>query len=742
MRILNFIGTLAAVALTTTSPAATQSLPFADAFSYSNGNLFTVAAGVWDAGGSSGGEFTVATNAALVAPAGLASASGSGVVWSPSGTARRNLSQFSAVSSGEIYVSFLLNVVTAPTSSRLFAYLDNTTSSTSSPQLGLFLNGTTLGIGKKASSASVTTNLPAGTHFVVARYTFQTGDDRVDFWVNPASYSFGALIPPPALGGATGGSDPASLIYFALNASSGSGPALYLDEVRIGTTWAEVTPIGATVPPVPSSLMITQAFWSPDGMVLRGSGGTPGGAFQVLSVTNCTLDKNNWPVLGNHQFNGSGNFDCTNPVSLSESPRFFTLRTGAVTNPPVTPPGAPEILYHPQDISVAAGQSAVFSLIVTGSPSPAIQWFYNDNIALAGETNRSLILDGVQDADAGSYSATVTNVAGEVTSAFALLTVLPEGANNYDMIGFASLGGGTTGGAGGATVTVNSSSALESALNMSVPLIVQVQGTINIGTIDSKPNKTIVGLGSDATLVGNLKITHTTNIIVRNLTLRDSNTDGITIQESIRVWVDHCTFVNNKDGNLDITHGSDWVTISWCKFYYTRDNDHNFSNLIGHNDNNASEDAGSLRITWHHNWWGDMCVERLPSVRFGRAHVFNNYYYSPGNNYCVRTRIQAECRVENNFFQNVQNPWEQYITSPGHVQGKLFATNNNIAFLGTDYGVTWTGSLTNRDSTIRAMIPGTDQVFALPYSHPLQGASDVPAAITNNAGAGKGPFAP
>jgi pectate lyase len=208
---------------------------------------------------------------------------------------------------------------------------------------------------------------------------------------------------------------------------------------------------------------------------------------------------------------------------------------------------------------------------------------------------------------------------------------------------------------------------------------------------------------------------------------------------SANVWIDHCTITDSGDGAIDITQESDNVTVSWCHIYYSSASlPHRLASLIASSD----ADSGNYRTTYHHNWFGTNCQERLPSVRFGSAHVFNNYYNAPGNNYCVRTRIEAECLVQNNFFQSVKNPWEQYITSSSHIQGKLSASGNNVGFLGTANGVTWTGSMTNGDGTIRVMIPGTDTVFAPPYSYTLDAASSVPNTVTNNAGAGKGPFAP
>ena len=127
-------------------------------------------------------------------------------------------------------------------------------------------------------------------------------------------------------------------------------------------------------------------------------------------------------------------------------------------------------------------------------------------------------------------------------------------------------------------------------------------------------------LGTDATLIGDLGVKHLTNVIVRNIHFTNPGTgngsggagdgDGLTMQYATNVWVDHCTFTDCADGSLDITHASDWVTVSYCKFNYTTNSGHNFVNLIGHSDNNAAEDTGTLHVTFHHNWWSTLCVER------------------------------------------------------------------------------------------------------------------------------------
>jgi pectate lyase len=305
-------------------------------------------------------------------------------------------------------------------------------------------------------------------------------------------------------------------------------------------------------------------------------------------------------------------------------------------------------------------------------------------------------------------------------------TPIPAGA----MIGFAAYGG-TTGGAGGQTVTVTTASDFERYVGSHDPYIVQVQGTIDLGGSQAtvRENKTIIGLGAGATIIGGLKISHYDNLIVRNLTIKNSNNDGLTIQDCRRVWVDHCTFIDSADGQLDVVHGSDWVTVSWCKFYYTRNNDHNFVNLIGHDDDNGSEDNGALHVTFHHNWWSTLSIERMPSVRYGRVHFFNNYNNASGNNYCIRTRINAEVLAENNYFENVKNPWEQYVTEAGGTPGKVRAVNN------VEVNTTWYVEPTpDRDGNQSFLIPGTDSVFAPPYSYTLESGSTVKASVMAGAG--------
>jgi pectate lyase len=103
---------------------------------------------------------------------------------------------------------------------------------------------------------------------------------------------------------------------------------------------------------------------------------------------------------------------------------------------------------------------------------------------------------------------------------------------------------------------------------------------------------------------------------------------------------------------------------------------HRFSNLVGGTDSPSSyDDAATLNVTWHHNWWADYVVERQPRVRFGKNHVVNNLYTSTASKYCVRAGIQAQILVENNVFSGVTNP-QQFNSTADQATSTITSSGN------------------------------------------------------------------
>lgn len=97
---------------------------------------------------------------------------------------------------------------------------------------------------------------PGETIFVVGRYTFNIDsatDDTTSLWLNPDPSTFGAgSAPAPDLSFGAGGNDPAAPIdrFFFRSGGTTSSPVKQVaDELRVGTTWSDVTAV-----PEPSTL--------------------------------------------------------------------------------------------------------------------------------------------------------------------------------------------------------------------------------------------------------------------------------------------------------------------------------------------------------------------------------------------------------------------------------------------------------------------------------------------------------
>lgn len=172
-------------------------------------------------------------------------------------------------------------------------------------------------------------------------------------------------------------------------------------------------------------------------------------------------------------------------------------------------------------------------------------------------------------------------------------------------------------------------------------------------TVHVPANTSIVGI-EHATLKGIDLIIDADNVIIRNILFEspydyfpawdpkdgkegnwNSQYDCISIKGGTHIWIDHCHFrdgpetaetyldrkYEHRDGLVDITDQSDHITLSYNIFEH-----HNKAILIGNSDSKL-EDEGKLNVTLHHNYFHNL-VQRAPRVRFGKVHLYNNYYRS------------------------------------------------------------------------------------------------------------------
>ncbi|KAI0142888.1 polysaccharide lyase family 1 protein [Xylariaceae sp. FL1272] len=282
-------------------------------------------------------------------------------------------------------------------------------------------------------------------------------------------------------------------------------------------------------------------------------------------------------------------------------------------------------------------------------------------------------------------------------------------------IGYASQNGGTTGGTGGTTTTVSTLAQFTAAAGSDDAYVIVVSGAISgAAKVDVTSNKSIIGAsGSSLTGIG-LTINGESNVIVRNMkiskVLADYG-DAITIQASTNVWVDSCDLSSDMDhdkdyydGLVDVTHASDYVTISNSYLH-----DHWKGSLVGHSDSNGDEDTGHLIVTYANNYFANI-NSRGPSFRFGTGHIYNNYYYNMGTG--INTREGAQLLIESTVFESCGDNAIYFADSD--VTG--YAVVNDVD-LGGSENTAPTGTLTS-----------------VPYSYSLLGSGSVKSSVTASAG--------
>ncbi|WP_369035268.1 pectate lyase family protein [Streptomyces adonidis] len=230
-------------------------------------------------------------------------------------------------------------------------------------------------------------------------------------------------------------------------------------------------------------------------------------------------------------------------------------------------------------------------------------------------------------------------------------------------------------------------------------------------------NTTLVGVpGTNAGITGgSLQVKGVDNVIVRNLTFSatedcfpqwdptDGSTgnwnsayDSVTLRGATHVWADHNTFTdaphldsaNPKyygreyqihDGALDITNGSDLVTVERNQF-----TNHDKTMLIGSSD---TDSVGKLRVSIHHNVWKGI-VQRAPLARIGQIHIYNNYFDTTTLNgyaplYTVNSRAKAQVVAEYNAWKLPSGGKTAKLLS-GDGTGSVATTGNLVNGTATD----------------------------------------------------------
>jgi hypothetical protein len=243
--------------------------PVVDTFDYTAGGALSAEA-AW-AGVNSGDDILVASGS--LSYSGLETSTGNSVTFDESGA--EAFTTFSNVYSGNVYASFLFSVTAFQTNGSPDltdgGYFAGLASSTTGYDARLWVrpnpdtSGSTFDIGFGHQSSNPT--FTAGTYnlndviFVVMSYDVDNGMTNV--WINPDSSTFGAT--PPAVTISSMDDFPPSVIntFILRQDSDRETPFIQIDELRIDTSWASVTPAEGTASVIESQIDGFAAYPNP-----------------------------------------------------------------------------------------------------------------------------------------------------------------------------------------------------------------------------------------------------------------------------------------------------------------------------------------------------------------------------------------------------------------------------------------------------------------------------------------------
>ncbi|MEJ2045576.1 MAG: RICIN domain-containing protein [Reinekea sp.] len=340
------------------------------------------------------------------------------------------------------------------------------------------------------------------------------------------------------------------------------------------------------------------------------------------------------------------------------------------------------------------------------------------------------------------------------------------------LIGFAAQSGSdglstTTGGGNASPITVNSCSALKSALSSSDAAVIQIAANTTIDCRTSnrsvqacqiqcpsylgetnksifrvpvgnqtctelgstsnstvtrtrnetklvvKSNKTLEGMGANSKIVGgSLYMRDASNVIIRNLAIENVNPglieagDGISMYNASHVWVDHVLFRLISDGHIDM-YDSRNVTLSWNRFNGANPQycggKHAYTQIIS-----------DSHVTEHHNDYLNV-YGRNPKVSGSdsRVHIFNSLWKDVPY-FAIGVSDGAQVKVEGNYFDNASKPhWDS---------GNGYIDADRNVYRGSS------ASDSDRDSNATLF---TDLNL---YKYSLENADDVPSIVKNGVG--------
>ena len=426
--------------------------PFNYALGAINNGAATTATGTPTAttgGGFSGTWFAGGTGCAIVGGltyAGLPTANNA-LQWSPSVSYQgENLAAaITPATYGTVYVSFLYKAPSY-TANKSGLALDNGAGANQGYYLGMTASGT-FGVATVDNGTGTVLGTAAGTisfnttYFIVVEFDKDSGGTYYksgNIWINPTPGG----AQPAASGTFTGSYTLAT--KFADFLTLGSG--VITDEIRIGTTWEDVTPASVSAPSIPADLQVTSSGANTVSLSWTASSGSPtsynvkrattsGGTYSTVGTTTAPTVTYTDTVTGGATYyyevsavNGGGESINSSYVSATPTLGTPTAPTGLAATPGNTQVAlswtAPAV-GNPTSYNVLRGTNSGIYPVTNTSSSTS----YTDT-GLANGTTYYYVVEAVNSAGTSANSTQVI----ATPAAF---------ANVYEPFNYSSIADGT-----------------------------------------------------------------------------------------------------------------------------------------------------------------------------------------------------------------------------------------------------------------------------------------------------------
>jgi len=403
--------------------------------------------------------------------------------------------------------------------------------------------------------------------------------------------------------------------------------------------------------------------------------------------------------FGNSNLAGSATVVFNGTQLSPTSPELTNARSAVLWLNGWSPSLLPTIVAHPSNLTLTAGQPAMFTVSATGIPTPSYQWRKNGS-NIPDATNASYSISSALPADAATYSVLVSTPAGSALSSKATLKVNIPPAPAFP--GAEGAGANATGGRGGDVYYVTTladtgpgsfRNGVSGAPASGRTICFKVSGNIvlNSTMTINKPNITVAGQTAPGDGICfqyySLNIA-ANNIIVRHLRTRLGTNalqeaDAMWINSGTNIILDHLSASWSVDETLSASRSIANLTVQNCFITESLNNSihvkgaHGYGGIIS---SSFSSTYSYLRNLYAHHNSRNPRIGSDSQAGTLRLDFRNNVIYNYGNRagYTGGTNEFCEVNYVGNYCIKGPSSTYNYILEGGALGTHVYQDGNYI----------------------------------------------------------------